>query len=224
MTGVGRRRFLAFGLLLLWPRPAGALTVYVAENGQVTGPFDDAALRDRLGSQARAAVTLVWMQGMADWTPATQVPALAALIAGLPAEPPLDARYLAGSWTSDDHPIQTDNVTVTGRVTFVFTADGKLTGHVFGSHMSTRPRPQRFPGDSKTEIESIVVNGSVDGDFKLDTTTDGFTVIDMKGKITDRSRSPARRPVDWDMALEVRRIGPDLMRTRYGVNYRRSGS
>jgi membrane protease subunit (stomatin/prohibitin family) len=70
------------------PPPLPAATRYfVAMSNQQTGPFG----MDELQQQARdgqlARVTLVWTQGMADWTPAGEVAELSALFAHLP--PPL---------------------------------------------------------------------------------------------------------------------------------------
>ena len=41
MTGLRRRSFVLGALLILWPLRADALSVYVAEDGQVIGPFDN---------------------------------------------------------------------------------------------------------------------------------------------------------------------------------------
>jgi hypothetical protein len=46
-----------------------------------------AALTNQVGAGQITAATLVWKNGMAQWTPAQQVPELAALLASVP--PPL---------------------------------------------------------------------------------------------------------------------------------------
>jgi hypothetical protein len=68
------------------PIPVAA-SYYAVIEGKQTGPFD----MQTLGSQASAGrltqQTLVWTQGMAQWMPAGQISALAAIFANVP--PPL---------------------------------------------------------------------------------------------------------------------------------------
>lgn len=68
------------------PLPGGK-SFFVAVNGQQQGPFDMGALGQRQQQGQLTRETLVWAQGMANWTPAGQVPDLAALFAHAP--PPL---------------------------------------------------------------------------------------------------------------------------------------
>lgn len=68
------------------PLPGGK-SFFVAVNGQQQGPFDMGALSQRQQQGQLTRETLVWAQGMANWTPAGQVPDLAALFANAP--PPL---------------------------------------------------------------------------------------------------------------------------------------
>ena len=60
---------------------------YAAINGQQAGPFDANALQQQIQQGLITAETLVWKQGMANWTAAGQVPELAGLFGGMP--PPL---------------------------------------------------------------------------------------------------------------------------------------
>jgi membrane protease subunit (stomatin/prohibitin family) len=69
------------------PPIPGALAFHVAIQGQQAGPFDLAALEERVRSGILTRETLVWKPGLAQWTPAGQVGELAALFAKLP--PPL---------------------------------------------------------------------------------------------------------------------------------------
>ncbi len=69
------------------PPIPGAATYFVAIGGQQTGPFDVQALGAQVTAGRLTAQTLVWTQGMAQWTPAGQVPALAPLFANVP--PPI---------------------------------------------------------------------------------------------------------------------------------------
>ncbi|MCX7933753.1 MAG: SPFH domain-containing protein [Planctomycetota bacterium] len=61
---------------------------YAAIGGQQAGPFDLQTLRSQAVSGALTRETLVWRQGMANWTPAGQVPELSALFAAS-SPPPL---------------------------------------------------------------------------------------------------------------------------------------
>ncbi len=69
------------------PPIPGAVTYFVAVGGQQTGPFDTQTLASQVASGRLTAQSLVWTQGMAQWTPAAQVPALASLFANVP--PPI---------------------------------------------------------------------------------------------------------------------------------------
>ena len=68
------------------PRP-GQASYYVAYDGQQAGPFDAARLRADSGSGRLTRDTLVWKQGMAQWTRAGDVAELQSLFEQLP--PPL---------------------------------------------------------------------------------------------------------------------------------------
>jgi membrane protease subunit (stomatin/prohibitin family) len=69
------------------PPVPGAASYFVALGGQQTGPFDMQSLSAQAASGKLTAQTLVWTQGMGQWAPAGQVPALAGLFANVP--PPL---------------------------------------------------------------------------------------------------------------------------------------
>ncbi|HBP19221.1 MAG TPA: antifreeze protein [Planctomycetes bacterium] len=75
------------------PLPAAA-SFHAAINGAQQGPFDVNAFRAMVGQGQVNGETLVWRNGMAAWTPAKQVPELAAIFAAPPplpggAPPPL---------------------------------------------------------------------------------------------------------------------------------------
>jgi membrane protease subunit (stomatin/prohibitin family) len=56
------------------PPPIPSATSYhVAINGQQVGPFDPAALQEKVAGGQITRQTLVWKQGMSQWTPAGQV-------------------------------------------------------------------------------------------------------------------------------------------------------
>jgi hypothetical protein len=69
------------------PPIPGAATYFVAIEGKQTGPFDMQTLASQASMGRLTQQTLVWTQGMAQWTPAGQVPALAGIFASV--QPPL---------------------------------------------------------------------------------------------------------------------------------------
>ena len=68
------------------PVPAG-VTYHVAIDGAQQGPYDLATLKSMAGNGTLTKETLVWTAGMANWTPAGQVPDLSAVFGAVP--PPL---------------------------------------------------------------------------------------------------------------------------------------
>jgi len=69
------------------PPVPGATTYFVAVGGQRWGPFEVEALKSQAVAGTLTTQTLVWTQGMANWTPAGQVPELSQIFAHLP--PPI---------------------------------------------------------------------------------------------------------------------------------------
>ncbi|MEM6932721.1 MAG: SPFH domain-containing protein [Pseudomonadota bacterium] len=71
------------------PPPPPAETVWhIAENGATTGPFSRADLGRKMQEGTFSRETLVWSQGMAGWTGAGEVAALAQLFTVMPPPPP----------------------------------------------------------------------------------------------------------------------------------------
>lgn len=70
------------------PGAMPALAVHVAINGGQQGPFDFAQLQQMVQAGQLTPTTMVWMAGLAQWTPASGVPALAMLFQ--PTPPPLN--------------------------------------------------------------------------------------------------------------------------------------
>ena len=74
------------------PPPAPTITYMVATNGQQSGPYNMQQLQQLAQNGQLTSQTYVWKQGMANWTPAGQVPELANLFAptmpGVPPTPP----------------------------------------------------------------------------------------------------------------------------------------
>jgi membrane protease subunit (stomatin/prohibitin family) len=60
---------------------------FLAQSGQQVGPFEVKALPDKITAGQLTRQTLVWKQGMPEWTPAEKVPELASLFPDAP--PPL---------------------------------------------------------------------------------------------------------------------------------------
>lgn len=69
------------------PAIPGAATYFVAVEGRQTGPFDTQALTSQAMTGRLTRETLVWTQGLSQWTPAGQVSALAGIFTNVP--PPL---------------------------------------------------------------------------------------------------------------------------------------
>src|SRR5688572_13570249 len=70
------------------PPPPAAPVFHVSRNGQSEGPFSLADLGAAIAQGRVAPTTYVWSAGMAAWTPASQVPALAAYFGPPPPPPP----------------------------------------------------------------------------------------------------------------------------------------
>lgn len=69
------------------PLPGAGVAFFVAVDGKQTGPVDPQTLQSRISLGLITRQTLVWRQGMAQWSPAGETPELAPLFASLP--PPL---------------------------------------------------------------------------------------------------------------------------------------
>ncbi|WFB34522.1 SPFH domain-containing protein [Kiritimatiellota bacterium B12222] len=70
------------------PPPVPVASFYVAVNGQQTGPFDLNTLMGQKNSGQFTEQSMVWMAGMPNWLPASQVQALAPLFQAPPPPPP----------------------------------------------------------------------------------------------------------------------------------------
>jgi membrane protease subunit (stomatin/prohibitin family) len=69
------------------PPPIPQALFFAAVDGQQAGPFDVAALKDQIRAGKVKKDTLVWAEGMADWTAAEKVDAVSKLFGAVP--PPL---------------------------------------------------------------------------------------------------------------------------------------
>ena len=71
------------------PPPPPPMTAYhIAAEGQTQGPFTQQQLAERIASGQVSASTMLWSAGMPAWTPAGQVPQLAASFSAVPPPPP----------------------------------------------------------------------------------------------------------------------------------------
>lgn len=98
---------LAVAALILVAVPAAwaqAERMYhVVENGAQAGPYTVDELQARAGAGGVTGQTLVWTDGMTQWTPVAQVPELAAVLGGtaVPEAPRDFTGFLAGTWVAD---------------------------------------------------------------------------------------------------------------------------
>ena len=69
------------------PLPGGSVNYFAAIGGQQAGPFDMQTLQSKVGSGEIGRTTLMWKQGMPNWTAAEQVVELSKLFTNSP--PPL---------------------------------------------------------------------------------------------------------------------------------------
>jgi membrane protease subunit (stomatin/prohibitin family) len=69
------------------PPIPGSPAYFAVIDGKQAGPFDQQALMAQISSGKLTVQTLVWTHGMANWVPAAQIPALAAILADVP--PPI---------------------------------------------------------------------------------------------------------------------------------------
>ena len=238
-----RRAVTAGGLALLVPSRAFAsdVRVYIADGDLATGPFDEAGIRDRIRSQSEAAQTLVWHQGMSDWTMATDVPALAALIASLPRETAMDFDVLIlGKWRDNDAVLmakdefQSGARAIPGWFEFQFKDDKTYTSKALGRWVSrfSRPVPTRppLPGQIPVrpplELVDNTLTFQISGSGKywihpvdarrFDLVIDGTN----KAKTNDKPE----KPTEIETMMRFTFVDPDHLLSTIGENYHRQPS
>jgi len=86
--GVGIAMAQQMGQAIAPPAPPAGPPFFVAVNGQTTGPFPLPQLLQAIQAGQVQAATLVYGGGTSAWTPAGQLPALAAYFAAPPPPPP----------------------------------------------------------------------------------------------------------------------------------------
>ncbi len=70
------------------PPPPPVIQFYAMVNGQQAGPFNEQTLMQMVQNKSITKETLVWKQGMPQWTQAGQVPEMANLFNQMPPPPP----------------------------------------------------------------------------------------------------------------------------------------
>lgn len=91
------------------PPPLPQLSYFVAIDGQPSGPFNTAKLKDLAANGSLTPQSLVWKEGMADWGPASAQADLQALLKPgakpktMPTKPASEAAaYLTGLWVVEN--------------------------------------------------------------------------------------------------------------------------
>ena len=81
---------------------------YYEQNGNRIGPVDEATMRSLIANRTISIDTLVWTNGMANWTPLQQTQ----LAAGLPVPPPMPGNPPASPYhaSPSHHPDAKDRV------------------------------------------------------------------------------------------------------------------
>lgn len=238
-----RRAVTAGGLALLVPSRAFAsdVRVYIADGDLATGPFGEQEIRKRIKSQAEAARTLVWHQGMADWAMATDVPALAALIASLPAQTPLDFKALIlGKWIINDAMLiagdetQSGGSLIPGWAQMQFNSDKTYTYKAYAQWVNRffRPvptpplQPGQVPVRPPMQLVDNTVTYTLSGSGKywvepVDATRFDLVLIGTN-KITTNDKPEKPKAIDDKIGFTV--IGPDHLLSKKGENFHRRSS
>jgi len=70
------------------PPPSSDLRVFIAVNGETTGPFDQSEVETKIREGTLDRSTLVWMSGMDEWKPAGSLDRMQELLNSIPPPPP----------------------------------------------------------------------------------------------------------------------------------------
>lgn len=138
------------------PPPPVDLKIFVAVNGQTTGPFNEAQLKTMIAAGNLKPETLVWKDGMANWAAASTVAALQPLMVA--AKPAFDAKgFLTGTWEARNLKVPLPGVPEGGLMsgTTLYSPDG--TFQSFGTIRANVPNPMR-PGTTNLmhmQIQSV---------------------------------------------------------------------
>ena len=167
-----------FWAALLPAPPASAQETapyYIAVDGAQVGPLDLAALKKRIEDGQMTKQTLVWTSGMANWTPAGNVAALAEFfrIASTPeAAPGRDFKaFLLGTWITDPLKIPIEGFgtgTAVASYSYFELGNFEMKGSVEILDISGTPIVRKVKGQGTFKIEALsstqfkaVLNGSI---------------------------------------------------------------
>lgn len=193
------------------PAPEPALSVFVAVNGTTTGPFDRDQLTAMIARHELDGSTLVWMDGFANWVPASTVPQLKPLLAAAPPKPKFDsAAYLAGTWeASGTVPIQG-----IGRGQFssttTYNSDGTIVVYMLVvAQTGFRPIQQVITGQ---------------GTYQVETKTDTTFILTPDMQLSSRVGDGPAQPVKSNTPVLYTIIDQNTMSDPAGIIHRRTGS
>lgn len=168
------------------PLPDPVVSVFVGVGGKQAGPFDYATLKGQVAAGSLTKETLVWMDGMANWTKAGEVEVLANLFntpvvaddGALPPPPPKlnPVKFLTGKWASGPIQVPVEGIgqgTATGFA--VYSADGSFSGQIkivapYQGHTVTIDSviTGRYTATAKSDTEiSVAFNGQVMANTKI---------------------------------------------------------
>lgn len=134
--------------------PSVIAQFFIEEDGAPRGPFNLSQLEARARAGRLTQETLVWKDGMPDWTRAGDVPALFDILPAIPAEttePTADMpAYLAGSWE-----LNTESDGYQESTTIHFEPDGRYEGSVSSASSDENQAPVKHMVAGTWEITPI---------------------------------------------------------------------
>jgi hypothetical protein len=161
--------------------PPPIFQVYVAVDGQQVGPLNEEDFKRHVGTPGAAAALMVWMPGMANWAPASTVPALQPIIASIgqtaggtfqqPADP---AAYMLGVWISQDFNWTIGETKYSAVIQMKLMPDGRFEGATLFRPRDQMDAPLRISHEKGTWTAAP---GS-DGQFSF---TRNITYTDVAG-------------------------------------------
>ena len=198
------------------PPPPGGDPVWVVLNGAQAGPFTVQELQGLISSGQMTGSSLVWIKGMPEWRPASEVQQVAALFGDTPPPPPPPdnddpAAFLAGTWQGGPDP-----------VTFPNGQQGTLVArYIFGEDGSLRAESEMTASAGGQQM--TVANKGI-GSFTASSAGDSRITIRPQVQITTSATGLAEQTSTWDQAFTVRVVDPDTIADETSGNtLRRAG-
>lgn len=140
------------------PPPAPQMQVFIAVNGQTSGPFNAQQLEGKAKAGELTLETTVWQDGMANWAAAKTVPEVQAIVVANP--PAFDPKgFIVGSWQVSNANVPIPGVPGGGVLngTTNYGADGSVT--IFGTIQVSQPNPAS-PGQMMQFSITITASGT----------------------------------------------------------------